>query len=73
MQYLVTLLFLQSSFLAEEGIESWLLFFNCLPAVLWLCMLLCVGKHFLIVVHVFPGQTHFLVISSTDQLFCVSR
>ena len=34
MQYLVTLLFLQSSILAEEGIESWLLFFNCLPAVL---------------------------------------
>ena len=62
MQYLVPLLFLQSFILAEE--ERAGCFFNCLPAVLWLCVVSWVVLLCVIVVHAFPGYTHFFVISS---------
>ena len=50
MQYLVYLLFWQSSILAGEERAS------CLSAVLWLCTVLWVGLLCAVVVHVFPGQ-----------------
>ena len=67
-QYLVSFLVFQSSYCERE---SWLLYFNSIPAVLWLLVRLyvimfCVSSsqcHGLIdlqcMIVVFPGQAHF--------------
>ena len=70
-QYLhaVSLLFLQSSILAEEEKAGC---FSCLPAVLWMCMVAWVGLQFVIVVHVFHGQTQFCSFHLYFHFHCES-